>query len=164
MPVMSRFHFIRGSTQIVWRSQPLSFWLSTMRQVPPYWPTSSTGSITSGDAGRRSSTGGNSPAATFSASMGASAYWPAGTASFHLNAVIADAVRRYLAATEDAAFEAGPGIELLVESLRADGLHRRIPPLLAQAALVAEGAAAAEILPADAARVQAAHTKRFGPT
>ena len=82
MPVMSRFHLSRGSTQMVWRNQPLSFWLSTMRQVPPYWPTSSTGSITSGDAGRRSSTGGSSPAATFSASMGASAYLPAGAAGW----------------------------------------------------------------------------------
>ena len=82
MPDMSRFHLSSGSTQMVWRNQPLSFWLSTMRQVPPYWPTSSTGSITSGDAGRRSSTGGRSPAATFSASMGASLYFPAGAAGW----------------------------------------------------------------------------------
>ena len=38
-----------------------------------------------------------------------SGYWPAGTAAFHINADVADAVRRYLAATGDEAFEAGPG-------------------------------------------------------
>ena len=38
-----------------------------------------------------------------------SGYWPAGTAAFHINADIADAVRRYLAATGDAEFEEGPG-------------------------------------------------------
>lgn len=47
-----------------------------------------------------------------------SGYWPAGTAAFHINADIADAVRRYIAATGDVAFEAGPGIELLVETAR----------------------------------------------
>ena len=36
-----------------------------------------------------------------------SGYWPAGTAAFHINADIADAVVRYLDATEDAKFEAG---------------------------------------------------------
>ena len=30
-----------------------------------------------------------------------SGYWPAGTAAFHINAAVADAVRRYLLATED---------------------------------------------------------------
>ncbi|HEV2061195.1 MAG TPA: glycosyl hydrolase family 65 protein [Solirubrobacteraceae bacterium] len=47
-----------------------------------------------------------------------SGYWPAGTAAFHINADIADAVRRYLTATGDADFERGPGLELLVETAR----------------------------------------------
>jgi alpha,alpha-trehalose phosphorylase len=47
-----------------------------------------------------------------------SGYWPAGTAAFHLNAGIADAVRRYVAATGDDAFEEGPGLDLLVETAR----------------------------------------------
>jgi alpha,alpha-trehalose phosphorylase len=47
-----------------------------------------------------------------------SGYWPAGTAAFHLNAGIADAVRRYICATGDVAFEWGPGVELLVETAR----------------------------------------------
>jgi alpha,alpha-trehalose phosphorylase len=47
-----------------------------------------------------------------------SGYWPAGTAAFHINADIADAVRRYVAATEDEEFERGPGLELLVETAR----------------------------------------------
>jgi alpha,alpha-trehalose phosphorylase len=34
-----------------------------------------------------------------------SGYWPAGTAAFHINADIADAVNRYLDATQDAKFE-----------------------------------------------------------
>ncbi|HYY21553.1 MAG TPA: hypothetical protein VE780_06710, partial [Thermoleophilaceae bacterium] len=47
-----------------------------------------------------------------------SGYWPAGTAAFHINADIADAVRRYSAATEDEEFELGPGLELLVATAR----------------------------------------------
>ncbi|HWK25506.1 MAG TPA: glycosyl hydrolase family 65 protein [Solirubrobacter sp.] len=47
-----------------------------------------------------------------------SAYWPAGTAAFHVNADIADAAIRYLRATGDDAFEAGTGLELLVETAR----------------------------------------------
>jgi len=47
-----------------------------------------------------------------------SGYWPAGTAAFHINADIADAVRRYLAATGDEEFESGPGMELLVSTAR----------------------------------------------
>jgi alpha,alpha-trehalose phosphorylase len=47
-----------------------------------------------------------------------SGYWPAGTAAFHINADIADAVLRYLDATEDAAFEKEAGLELLVETAR----------------------------------------------
>ncbi|MFE7777176.1 glycoside hydrolase family 65 protein [Streptomyces sp. NPDC057445] len=47
-----------------------------------------------------------------------SAYWPAGTAAFHVNADIADAVVRYVAATGDEVFEQGPGLELLVHTAR----------------------------------------------
>jgi alpha,alpha-trehalose phosphorylase len=47
-----------------------------------------------------------------------SAYWPAGTAAFHINSAIADAVRRYVNATCDEAFYSGPGMELLVETAR----------------------------------------------
>ena len=47
-----------------------------------------------------------------------SGYWPAGTAAFHVNADIADAVRRYVAATGDAEFERGPASTLLVETAR----------------------------------------------
>jgi alpha,alpha-trehalose phosphorylase len=47
-----------------------------------------------------------------------SSYWPAGTAAFHIAADIADAVGRYQAATEDAAFEREVGLELLVETAR----------------------------------------------
>ncbi len=47
-----------------------------------------------------------------------SGYWPAGTAAFHINADVADAVRRYVAATGDADFEARIGLELLVETAR----------------------------------------------
>jgi len=47
-----------------------------------------------------------------------SGYWPAGLAAFHINADIADAARRYLAATGDEAFERGPALELLVETAR----------------------------------------------
>ena len=38
-----------------------------------------------------------------------SGYWPAGTAAFHVNADIADAVRRYLAATERRGVRGGAG-------------------------------------------------------
>ncbi|SOE07035.1 glycoside hydrolase family 65 protein [Streptomyces sp. Ag109_G2-15] len=47
-----------------------------------------------------------------------SAYWPAGTAAFHVNADIADAVVRYVEATGDTAFERETGVELLVETAR----------------------------------------------
>jgi alpha,alpha-trehalose phosphorylase len=47
-----------------------------------------------------------------------SAYWPAGTAAFHLNADIADAVVRYVDATDDHEFHRGPGLELLVDTAR----------------------------------------------
>ncbi len=47
-----------------------------------------------------------------------SAYWPAGTAAFHICADIADAVGRYQAAAEDREFERDTGLELLVETAR----------------------------------------------
>ncbi|GHE96691.1 glycoside hydrolase family 65 protein [Streptomyces griseoluteus] len=47
-----------------------------------------------------------------------SAYWPAGTAAFHVNADIADAVVRYVEATGDLRFEREVGMELLVETAR----------------------------------------------
>ena len=47
-----------------------------------------------------------------------SGYWPAATAAFHINADIADAVRRYLDATQDEAFETDVALELLVETAR----------------------------------------------
>jgi alpha,alpha-trehalose phosphorylase len=47
-----------------------------------------------------------------------SGYWPAGTAAFHVNADIADAVVRYQRAAEDPGFERGAGLELLVETAR----------------------------------------------
>ncbi|HEV7861074.1 MAG TPA: family 65 glycosyl hydrolase, partial [Acidimicrobiia bacterium] len=47
-----------------------------------------------------------------------SAYWPAGTAAFHVNADIADAVVRYVDATDDEVFEGAEGLELLVETAR----------------------------------------------
>jgi alpha,alpha-trehalose phosphorylase len=47
-----------------------------------------------------------------------SGYWPAGTAAFHINADIADAVARYWAATGDDEFDRDYGTELLVETAR----------------------------------------------
>ncbi len=47
-----------------------------------------------------------------------SGYWPAGTAAFHNNAAIADAVIRYQAASSDEEFARGVGLELLVETAR----------------------------------------------
>ncbi|MFI8068220.1 glycoside hydrolase family 65 protein [Streptomyces sp. NPDC086033] len=47
-----------------------------------------------------------------------SAYWPAGTAAFHVNAAVADAVVRYTEATGDTDFERDTGVELLVETAR----------------------------------------------
>jgi alpha,alpha-trehalose phosphorylase len=47
-----------------------------------------------------------------------SGYWPAGTAAFHINGDIAEAVRRYIAASADEDFERGPGIELLTGTAR----------------------------------------------
>lgn len=47
-----------------------------------------------------------------------SAYWPAGTAAFHVSADIAYAVLRYIRATGDRVFEEEIGVELLVETAR----------------------------------------------
>ena len=47
-----------------------------------------------------------------------SGYWPAGTAAFHINADIADAVVRYHNATHDDDFDRDFGAELLVETAR----------------------------------------------
>jgi alpha,alpha-trehalose phosphorylase len=47
-----------------------------------------------------------------------SAYWPAGTAAFHVGAGIADAVVRFVNATGDTDFERGVGLELLVATAR----------------------------------------------
>jgi len=47
-----------------------------------------------------------------------SSYWPAGTAAFHVSADVADAVVRYLHATQDQRFEREAGLELLVETAR----------------------------------------------
>ncbi|MCO1658725.1 glycoside hydrolase family 65 protein [Pseudonocardia humida] len=47
-----------------------------------------------------------------------SGYWPAGTAAFHINADIADAVRRHVLATGDVEFEREVALELLVATAR----------------------------------------------
>jgi alpha,alpha-trehalose phosphorylase len=47
-----------------------------------------------------------------------SAYWPAGTAAFHVNADIADAVIRYRNVTGDETFEVKFGCEILVQTAR----------------------------------------------
>ncbi|MEW9532100.1 glycoside hydrolase family 65 protein [Microbispora sp. NPDC049125] len=47
-----------------------------------------------------------------------SGYWPAGTAAFHVNADIADAVTRYVDATEDSRFERETGLPLLISTAR----------------------------------------------
>ncbi|WP_414938570.1 glycoside hydrolase family 65 protein [Amycolatopsis sp. cmx-11-51] len=47
-----------------------------------------------------------------------SAYWPAGTAAFHVSADISDAVVRYLNATGDSEFMRTCGAELLLETAR----------------------------------------------
>jgi alpha,alpha-trehalose phosphorylase len=46
------------------------------------------------------------------------AYWPAGTAAFHVNADVAAAVTRYVAWTGDEDFERTRGLDLLVETAR----------------------------------------------
>jgi len=47
-----------------------------------------------------------------------SGYWPASLAAFHINADIATACTRYIAATRDANFERDTGVELLVQTAR----------------------------------------------
>lgn len=47
-----------------------------------------------------------------------SGYWPASTAALHINADIADAIRRYLLVSDDEEFARGPGLEMLVETAR----------------------------------------------
>jgi alpha,alpha-trehalose phosphorylase len=47
-----------------------------------------------------------------------SGYWPAGTAAFHVNADIADAVIRYHDGTKDDEFDEEVGVEILVETAR----------------------------------------------
>ncbi|HEY2549943.1 MAG TPA: glycosyl hydrolase family 65 protein [Streptosporangiaceae bacterium] len=47
-----------------------------------------------------------------------SGYWPAGTAAFHINADIADAVTRYVDATGDEDFERDVGMDLLAQTAR----------------------------------------------
>jgi alpha,alpha-trehalose phosphorylase len=47
-----------------------------------------------------------------------SGYWPAGTAAFHINADIANAVIFYVRATGDEAFERDIGLDILVETAR----------------------------------------------
>jgi alpha,alpha-trehalose phosphorylase len=47
-----------------------------------------------------------------------SAYWPAGTAAFHVSADVADAVIRYVQVTDDLEFEREAGLELLVDTAR----------------------------------------------
>jgi alpha,alpha-trehalose phosphorylase len=47
-----------------------------------------------------------------------SGYWPAGTAAFHINGAIADAVIRYQMASDDHEFDRDVGVELLVETAR----------------------------------------------
>ena len=47
-----------------------------------------------------------------------SGYWPAGTAAFHINAVIAAAVTRYRSVTGDETLEVEAGLEILVETAR----------------------------------------------
>jgi alpha,alpha-trehalose phosphorylase len=47
-----------------------------------------------------------------------SAYWPAGTAAFHVSADVSDAAIRYVRVTGDLDFERDFGLELLVETAR----------------------------------------------
>ncbi len=47
-----------------------------------------------------------------------SGYWPAGLAAMHVNADIADAVRRYVQATGDERFEREHGVAVLVQTAR----------------------------------------------
>ena len=73
------------------------------------WPASGPGSSA---CGARPSRGARS------AARRRSGYWPAGTAAFHINADIADAVVRYYNATLDDDFDRDFGAELLIETAR----------------------------------------------
>ncbi len=57
-----------------------------------------------------------------------SGYWPAGTAAFHVNADIADAVVRYVDATGDEDFERDVGLDILVETARLWRSSGPLPP------------------------------------
>src|SRR3712207_6100133 len=58
------------------------------------------------------------PYTTLFRSEESSGYWPASTAALHVNADIADAVLRYVAATGDSGFLRECGEEMLVETAR----------------------------------------------
>ncbi|WP_433231694.1 glycoside hydrolase family 65 protein [Actinomadura formosensis] len=47
-----------------------------------------------------------------------SGYWPAGTAAFHINADVSDAIVRYVDATRDEQFEREIGLDILVQTAR----------------------------------------------
>ena len=47
-----------------------------------------------------------------------SGYWPAGTAAFHINADIAEALRSYVSATGDVQLEREIGVDILVQTAR----------------------------------------------
>ena len=47
-----------------------------------------------------------------------SGYWPAGTAAFHVNADVANAVTRFVDATGDEGFERKVGVDILVQTAR----------------------------------------------
>ena len=47
-----------------------------------------------------------------------SGYWPAGTAAFHVNADISDAIERYRVVTGDDSLDRSGGLEILVETAR----------------------------------------------
>jgi alpha,alpha-trehalose phosphorylase len=47
-----------------------------------------------------------------------SAYWPAGSAAFHIGAAVADATRRYIWVTDDVEFAREIGLELLTQTAR----------------------------------------------
>ena len=95
-----------------------------------------------------------------------SGYWPAGTAALHVNADIADAVRRYLAATEDEEFEAGPALDLLVATARlwrSIGHHdaaRRLPDRRRDRAGRVHGAGRQQRLHEPHGRAEPAHGRR----
>src|SRR3712207_7816533 len=68
------------------------------------------------------------PYTTLFRSEESSGYWPASTAALHVNADIADAVLRYVAATGDSGFLRECGEEMLVDrkSTRLNSSHANI--------------------------------------